>query len=155
MKKELREKRKKLDEDYFSCFVEVIKYIRTLNLSKYAFYSLRDKALEEIYEGQMNDVRPEKIFKHGLEPYFEKKANSLPKKTVLESSLTFLFVFFSLFSILLLFVYILRFFLKTDLFYSQGIYLYVSPTNLRNMSYIALEDQLLLHLFKEWKRKRS
>ena len=42
MKKELREKRKKLDEDYFSCFVEVIKYIRTLNLSKYAFYSLRD-----------------------------------------------------------------------------------------------------------------
>lgn len=155
MKKELREKRKKLDEDYFSCFVEVIKYIRTLNLSKYAFYSLRDKALEEIYEGQMNDVRPEKIFKHGLQPYFDKKANSLPKKTVLESSLTFLFVFFSLFSILLLFVYILRFFLKTDLFYSQGIYLYVSPTNLRNMSLYGFGGSIIASLIQRVEKKEK
>ncbi len=155
MKKELREKRKKLDEDYFSCLVEVIKYIRTLNLSKYAFYSLRDKAIEEIYEGQMNDVKPEKIFKHGLEPYFEKKANGLPRKTILESTLTFLFVFFALFSILLLFVYILRFFLKTDLFYSEGIYLHVSPVNLRNMSLYGFGGSIIASLVQRVEKKEK
>ena len=65
------------------------------------------------------------------------------------------FVFFSLFSILLLFVYILRFFLKTDLFYSQGIYLYVSPTNLRNMSLYGFGGSIIASLIQRVEKKEK
>jgi hypothetical protein len=106
--------------------------LQSQNLSKYAFYKLRDVAIEDIYEAQKNGVPVEKIYKKGIDIHFEKKCKKMPKMGLIEQISNVVMVFFVLFSALSLFVYLYHFLVK-DINYSQGIYLHLSIEYFRNM----------------------
>ena len=133
MKKELRIKRKKLDNAHYDLLFQVSKYLQSANLTKYAFYKLRDDAIEEIYDAQMEGIPADKVYKRGIDTHFKKECDKLPKMSIFEQISNISMVFFGLFTILSIFVYIYHFIGKTNLDYSEGIYLHLSVSTLINM----------------------
>lgn len=133
MNKELRDKRKKLSKNYMDYYYEVVSYLSKQNLSRFAFYSLRDHAVIKISETEEKGNGPKDAFHRGHELYFQKKINALPKKGILEKIGGFVFSFFALFFFLALFVYLYRFAVKDTIFYSEGMYLYITPSNVSSM----------------------
>ena len=133
MKKDIKDKRKKLGKHYSDYLYEVLGYLSRQGLSRYAYYSLRDDAIEAVYECQENGEAPTNAFHKGYEHYYQKKINTLPKKNVLEKIGSFLFSFFALFFVLVLFVYLYRFAVKDIMYYSEGIYLYITASNLSSL----------------------
>lgn len=129
----IKAKRNSLTGKYYDYLFEVTKYLQSQNLTKYAFYKLRDRAIEDIYKAQEEGIPVEKVYKKGYEHFFEKKCEKLPKMGVLEQISNVVMVFFVLFSVMAIFVYIYRFFAFADTFYSHGVYLHISVDNLRNM----------------------
>ena len=53
----IKTKKRALNGKYYEYFFEVTKYLQSQNLSKYAFYKLRDKVIEDIYKAQQEDRR--------------------------------------------------------------------------------------------------
>lgn len=129
----IKAKRNSLTGKYYDYLFEVTKYLQSQNLTKYAFYKLRDRAIEDIYKAQEEGIPVEKVYKKGHEHFFEKKCEKLPKMGILEQISNVVMVFFVLFSVMAIFVYIYRFFVSADTFYSHGVYLHISVDNLRNM----------------------
>lgn len=129
----IKTKRKALNGKYYDFLFQVTRYLQTHNLSKYAFYKLRDQAIEDIYEAQTNNVPVEKIYKKGMEVHFDKKCEKLPKMGLIEQIANLVMVFFAMFSVLAVFVYVYRFIVKDSITYSEGIYLNISLDYFRNM----------------------
>ena len=130
---EIVRKRKALNGKYYDYLFQVTRYLQTQNLSKYAFYKLRDDAVEDIYEAQTNNVPVENIYKNGIDHHFERKAEKLPKMGLIEQIANLVMVFFAMFAVLALFVYVYRFIVKDELDYSKGIFLHLSIAYFRNM----------------------
>ena len=130
---EIVRKRKALNGRYYDYLFQVTRYLQTQNLSKYAFYKLRDEAIEDIYEAQTNNVPVENIYKKGIDYHFERKADKLPKMGIIEQVANLVMVFFAMFAVLALFVYVYRFIVKDELDYSKGMHLYLSVAYFRNM----------------------
>ena len=130
---EIVRKRKALNGRYYDYLFQVTRYLQTQNLSKYAFYKLRDEAIEDIYEAQTNNVPVENIYKKGIDHHFERKADKLPKMGIIEQVANLVMVFFAMFAVLALFVYVYRFIVKDELDYSKGMHLYLSVAYFRNM----------------------
>lgn len=133
MRKDLKEKRKKLGRNYSDYLYEVLGYLSRQGLTRYAYYALRDDAIEAVYECQENGDTPKNTFHKGYENHYQKKINLLPKKNVFEKVGSFTFSFFALFFILALFVYIYRFGVKDAIYYSSGIYLYITASSISSM----------------------
>ena len=129
----IKTKRKALNGRYYDYLFQVIKYLQTENLTKYAFYKLRNQAIEDIYKAQEENIPIDKIYKKGHAAHFQKKAEKLPKMGIIEQIANVIMVFFALFSILALIVYVYHLIVKDESFYSEGMYLFISVLNLRNM----------------------
>lgn len=129
----IKTKKRALNGKYYEYFFEVTKYLQSQNLSKYAFYKLRDKVIEDIYKAQQEGVPFDKIYKRGYEQHFQKRCEKLPKMGVLEQISNVVMIFFVMFSALAIFVYLYHLVVKVDTFYSEGLNLYISVDNLRNM----------------------
>lgn len=144
MDKQLKEKKKKLDKNHQDFMYEVLGFIRKQNLSKYAYYHFRDQVISDIYDGQENEETNDHIFKGGYETYWTRKLKNAPKKSVYEKIGAFLFAFFTLFFALASFIYIYRFPVPIPgIYYSQGIYLYVTASNLGTMFIYGFAGALL------------
>lgn len=155
MDKVIKTKRKALNGKYYDFLFEVTKYLQSQNLTKYAFYKLRDQAIEDIYNAQNEGITIEKIYKRGYELHFQKKVEKLPKMGVLEQISNISMVVFVLFSILLLFVYLYRLFVKVETYYSQGINLYISLDNLRNMVIYGFLGSIFATFLQKIDKKRK
>ena len=94
MNKVLKTKRQSLNGKYNDYFFEVTKYLQSQNLSKYAFFKLRDKVIEDIYLAQEEGTSVDKIYKRGYELHFQKKVEKLPKMGILEQISNIVMVFF-------------------------------------------------------------
>jgi hypothetical protein len=129
----IKTKKRALNGKYYEYFFEVTKYLQSQNLSKYAFYKLRDKVIEDIYKAQQEGVPFDKIYKRGHEQHFQKRCEKLPKMGILEQISNVVMIFFVMFSVLAIFVYLYHLVVKVDSFYSEGVNLYISVDNLRNM----------------------
>lgn len=129
----IKTKKRALNGKYYEYFFEVTKYLQSQNLSKYAFYKLRDKVIEDIYKAQQEGVPFDKIYKRGHEQHFQKRCEKLPKMGILEQISNVVMIFFVMFSALAIFVYLYHLVVKVDTFYSEGLNLYISVDNLRNM----------------------
>ena len=129
----IKTKKRALNGKYYDYFFEVTRYLQSQNLSKYAFFKLRDKAIEDIYEAQKEGIPFDKIYKRGHEQHFQKRCEKLPKMSLLEQISNVVMIFFVMFSALAIFVYLYHLVVKVDTFYSEGINLYISVDNLRNM----------------------
>ncbi len=155
MDKVIKTKRKALNGKYYDFFFQVTRYLQSQNLSKYAFYKLRDIAIEDIYAAQVEGVGIDKIYKKGIENHYEKKCAKLPKMGIFEQISTIVMVFFVLFSILATFVYLYHLFVKVDSFYSEGIYLYISVDNLRNMMSYGFLGAIVATFLQKVDKKRK
>lgn len=155
MDKVIKTKRKALNGKYYDFFFQVTRYLQSQNLSKYAFYKLRDIAIEDIYAAQAEGVGIDKIYKKGIENHYEKKCAKLPKMGIFEQISTIVMVFFVLFSILATFVYLYHLFVKVDSFYSEGIYLYISVDNLRNMMSYGFLGAIVATFLQKVDKKRK
>ena len=155
MNKVLKTKRKALNGKYYDFFFEVTKYLQAQNLSKYAFFKLRDKAIEDIYLAQEEGTSVDKIYKRGYELHFQKKVEKMPKMSVLEQISNSVMVFFILFSALSIFVYLYHLFVKVDSFYSEGVFLYISVDNLRNMMMYGFLGALVATFIQKTDKKRK
>lgn len=133
MDKFIKIKRKALNGKYYDYLFQITKYLQSENLTKYAYYKLRDKAIEDLYQAQQDGIPVDKIYKKGYEVHFKKKAEKLPKMGIIEQISNIWMVFFALFACLALFVYVYHLFVKVETYYSEGLYLYISVDNLRNM----------------------
>ena len=129
----IKTKKRALNGKYYEYFFEVTKYLQSQNLSKYAFYKLRDKVIEDIYKAQQEGVPFDKIYKRGHELHFQKRCEKMPKMGILEQISNVVMIFFVMFSVLAIFVYLYHLVVKVDSFYSEGVNLYISVDNLRNM----------------------
>ena len=74
---------------------------------------------------------------------------------VLEQISNISMVVFVLFSILLLFVYLYRLFVKVETYYSQGINLYISLDNLRNMVIYGFLGSIFATFLQKIDKKRK
>lgn len=155
MNKVLKTKRKALNGKYYDFFFEVTKYLQAQNLSKYVFFKLRDKAIEDIYLAQEEGTSVDKIYKRGYELHFQKKVEKMPKMSVLEQISNIVMVFFILFSALSIFVYLYHLFVKVDSFYSEGVFLYISVDNLRNMMMYGFLGALVATFIQKTDKKRK
>ena len=151
----IKAKRKALNGKYYDYFFEVTKYLQAQNLSKYAFFKLRDKAVEDIYLAQEEGTAIEKIYKRGYELHFQKRVEKLPKMGILEQISNIVMVFFILFSVLSIFVYLYHFFVKVNSFYSEGIFLYINIDNLRNMMLYGFLGALVATFIQKTDKKRK
>ena len=63
MEKDIKEKRKALKGKHYDYLFQVIKFLQSQNLTKYAFFKLRDQAINDIYEAQENGLPADKVYK--------------------------------------------------------------------------------------------
>lgn len=157
MNKELRNKRKALNDKYMDFSIEVLRYIQSFDISREVYNFYRDQVIEDLYDAQQEGNAPVTIYKHGYQNYFQKKLKNVPKKNFLEAMGQFIFVFFLMFFLLSIAIYVIRFIpsMQSDLFKSEGIYLFVSADNLGFMSIYGFAGVLVSTFLMKGDKRRK